>query len=429
MVLVSWFKDGRRVGRRFISINSADANGYVDLDLSVNGSSCVAADFIEFRLLFSVRFLKLDNLEWSSNVLDHSIITNDDFLFSKDFTPHNVNYQWLDCDNGCSDIPSETNRVFEATSNGRYAVRVSDNECSFTTDRVRVNNNFSKSNPIVETFESGHTAGASAFSNNGNTFTLSNWSIDNFEYFGLDTTDWYVDNYYSCVGNNPIFSISGLDNFYFNGAWILPSNDCGNPTDGTVRISWYDNGELLDSEEYDLNNETKVSWFLDDNPLGVTLGSLDNSHSNSYSNGFIHLDLESDRRSEYYVDSVTIELLGDLNYLSIDNFSWSTRQNSPAVQPRPNTAANTTDNAMLTVEEATSERIQIYPNPIEDYMAIQHPEIEGGTVYVTNVYGASVLTSEANGTETRLNTSSLASGVYIVTIEATNYSDRITIMK
>jgi hypothetical protein len=49
-------------------------------------------------------------------------------------------YQWLDCDNGNAPITGETNQAFEATNNGNYAVVVTENGCSDTSNCIAVNN-------------------------------------------------------------------------------------------------------------------------------------------------------------------------------------------------------------------------------------------------------------------------------------------------
>lgn len=50
-----------------------------------------------------------------------------------------VNYVWIDCGNGNAAIPGETGQSFTATSNGEYAVIVSDNGCSDTSACVTIN--------------------------------------------------------------------------------------------------------------------------------------------------------------------------------------------------------------------------------------------------------------------------------------------------
>jgi hypothetical protein len=49
-----------------------------------------------------------------------------------------ASYQWIDCDNGNSEIPGETAQSFTATRDGRYAVIVSYNACYDTSDCVTI---------------------------------------------------------------------------------------------------------------------------------------------------------------------------------------------------------------------------------------------------------------------------------------------------
>jgi len=49
-------------------------------------------------------------------------------------------YQWLDCDNTNTPITGETNQTFTATINGNYAVEISENGCTSTSDCIAVNN-------------------------------------------------------------------------------------------------------------------------------------------------------------------------------------------------------------------------------------------------------------------------------------------------
>jgi hypothetical protein len=48
-------------------------------------------------------------------------------------------YQWIDCDNGNTPIPGAQAQVYVATSNGQYAVVVTQNGCSDTSDCLTVN--------------------------------------------------------------------------------------------------------------------------------------------------------------------------------------------------------------------------------------------------------------------------------------------------
>jgi hypothetical protein len=53
---------------------------------------------------------------------------------------NDASYQWLDCDNGYSPIPGETNQSFIATVNGNYAVQLTENGCVDTSACVNINN-------------------------------------------------------------------------------------------------------------------------------------------------------------------------------------------------------------------------------------------------------------------------------------------------
>ncbi len=46
----------------------------------------------------------------------------------------NANYRWLDCDNGFAFINSETNRTYNPSASGSYAVEVDKNECKDTSE-------------------------------------------------------------------------------------------------------------------------------------------------------------------------------------------------------------------------------------------------------------------------------------------------------
>ncbi len=52
----------------------------------------------------------------------------------------NASYQWLDCTNGFAVIPSETGQTFTATTNGSFAVEISENGCVDTSSCFVVNN-------------------------------------------------------------------------------------------------------------------------------------------------------------------------------------------------------------------------------------------------------------------------------------------------
>lgn len=50
----------------------------------------------------------------------------------------NATYQWLDCDNNYIPLSGETNQIFTASSNGSYAVEISQFNCTDTSDCVSI---------------------------------------------------------------------------------------------------------------------------------------------------------------------------------------------------------------------------------------------------------------------------------------------------
>lgn len=64
------------------------------------------------------------------NPLDNSVTNNSPSLSANQ---SGASYQWIDCNNGNSVIPGETNQNFNATVNGSYAVIVTMGNCSDTS--------------------------------------------------------------------------------------------------------------------------------------------------------------------------------------------------------------------------------------------------------------------------------------------------------
>lgn len=64
------------------------------------------------------------------NTLDNSVTNNSPSLSANQ---NGASYQWIDCNNGNSIIPGETNQNFNATVNGSYAVIITMGNCSDTS--------------------------------------------------------------------------------------------------------------------------------------------------------------------------------------------------------------------------------------------------------------------------------------------------------
>ena len=77
----------------------------------------------------------------------------------------NATYQWLDCNNNNTPVAGETNQNFSPTSNGNYAVEVTQNGCTAISNCYQINNLMSVSvsalNPI---YCNGNTTDVNALS-------------------------------------------------------------------------------------------------------------------------------------------------------------------------------------------------------------------------------------------------------------------------
>ncbi len=72
-----------------------------------------------------------------SIMINDSIINNSPTLTAIE---SGAAYQWLDCDNNFAELTGETNQSFNATSNGNYAVAISQNNCTDTSLCITINN-------------------------------------------------------------------------------------------------------------------------------------------------------------------------------------------------------------------------------------------------------------------------------------------------
>ena len=56
-------------------------------------------------------------------------VTQNGEMLTANVAGANITYQWIDCDNGNAAIDGETNQMFTATTNGSYAVIITDTAC------------------------------------------------------------------------------------------------------------------------------------------------------------------------------------------------------------------------------------------------------------------------------------------------------------
>ena len=86
-------------------------------------------------------------------------------------------YQWLDCNNNNTPIVGETNQIFSPTSNGSYAVEVTQNGCTAISSCYTVNNLMSLSFNILDSiYCNGGLADIEAIASSGNAPYTYLWS-------------------------------------------------------------------------------------------------------------------------------------------------------------------------------------------------------------------------------------------------------------
>ena len=76
-----------------------------------------------YRLILAVKTVD------ASVTLDGSVITAN---------ATSAAYQWLDCGNNFLPLPGETSQSYTAMTGGRYAVEVTQNECSDTSESIEI---------------------------------------------------------------------------------------------------------------------------------------------------------------------------------------------------------------------------------------------------------------------------------------------------
>ena len=129
--------------------NTAGCDSIMSINLTVNNStssSIIVSGCNEYispsGLVWSVSNIYTDiipntvgcdsviTIDLTINTIDIAVIKSGIKLTSNAM---GANYQWIDCNNNNAIISGATNQVFIASSNGRYAVIVSDNNCTDTS--------------------------------------------------------------------------------------------------------------------------------------------------------------------------------------------------------------------------------------------------------------------------------------------------------
>ena len=136
--------------------NTAGCDSVVTLDLTVNYSTtgtdvitaCDSYTWIDgntyassnntttHTLTNSVGCDSVVTLDLTINTVNASVSQNNTTLTANSA---GANYQWVDCDDGNSPLSGETDQSFTATVNGNYAVEVTQNGCTQTSECLNVN--------------------------------------------------------------------------------------------------------------------------------------------------------------------------------------------------------------------------------------------------------------------------------------------------
>ena len=89
----------------------------------------------------------------------------------------NATYQWIDCNNNNTPIVGETNQSFSPTSNGTYAVEVTQNGCTAISNCYQINNLMSISlSALYPIFCNGNTTDVTAVASGGTPPYSYSWS-------------------------------------------------------------------------------------------------------------------------------------------------------------------------------------------------------------------------------------------------------------
>ena len=319
----------------------------------------------------------------------------------------------------------------------------------------------------TETFESGFTRGDSIFESNGVSFELGgSWYIENVTDYGKGKSNWYVDHSAHCPIAGEVGTINTADgsSIYINNVWVYTSNTCAAYTSGSIIINWYNDG---------------VNLYTDTVVVDV------DSDPNILSNGFFFIDFDDSLISCLPTDEMRFEILGDLTYLAIDNFTWSTNTSqtlldTSVVQSDDTLRANflnanyqwldcndmnlpigitsselkATETGSYAVEISkgdcidtsscyeityivglfdikSNSTVQLFPNPSKDQLKItsDNESAEKIEVVIYNIDGDKVMGLNGIKYDEYIDISSLTSGIYYLLINEENESVRLKFVK
>ncbi|AWA28757.1 hypothetical protein HYN48_00880 [Flavobacterium magnum] len=112
----------------------------------------------------------------------------------------------------------------------------------------------------------------------------------------------------------------------------------------------------------------------------------------------------------------------------VSGTTYYASQNDGSCDSDVRLAVTVTTGACLEVEQLESDALNVYPNPVADFVTISYTR-DISHVQVVNMIGQIVLDRKINSAETRLDMSQLAAGTYLVKVSADNLFKTIKIIK
>lgn len=110
-------------------------------------------------------------------------------------------------------------------------------------------------------------------------------------------------------------------------------------------------------------------------------------------------------------------------------YYFGIRTNQPSSAPWYSAFDDFSVSESLSVNNpAEGTRLQVYPNPVNDILSLKH-NTNITNVAVFNIVGQQVLSQSANGTDVKINMSTLAAGSYIVKVTADNITKTVKVIK
>jgi hypothetical protein len=219
-----------------------------------------------------------------------------------------------------------------------------------------------------------------------------------------NTTYTTINNY--TVGNN----YEGLYTFVTPAPSATPNPFGQAYTEEGAPWDWWDNTTYgIQAEAINgVPGQTSPAFFEQNSLLG--------NPNMSATKGNLYLDT-----IQGYLNPRMYEVLNLVNNVSVLGIYGCT--DSTALNY--NAAANSDDGSCVystSINEVVDTSTEIYPNPANNVLNIVSYTVGINSISIFNLNGQEVLNTNVNANQIRLNTSSLANGVYIVDIKSNNNS-------